>query len=235
MALQTFLESVNTNKFLGIEYHDTLNPKLWTKDERFRNQYKPELIRLAHRWMQFARLPEKAIRDITLVGGNCNYNYAKSSDLDLHILVDFSEMPFRDPDIMHEYIMGKKNEWSKFHPDCQIAGYPVEIYAQSLDEVTPRNQGVWSLTHDQWKIRPTNLHLDFAARDDLVAAVKGFMSQIDNMNDLETARQLKDQIKQMRSDSLRFGHEFANGTLIFKSLRNRGYLEKLSDWIKEHE
>lgn len=223
------------NEFLGLEYHDQLNPKLWNPDETLKSGIKEKLIPLAYRWLEFARLPKDAVLDITLVGGNANRNFSSLSDIDLHILVDPDKLPIKDPDMMHEYVMAKKNEWASLHPEIKLFGYPVEIYAQSIRESTPKEQGVYSLTNNQWKIRPNNLHIDYNERYDLVAGVKEFVDQINNVSDLETARELKMQLRDMRSQSLKYGSEFSRGNLIFKALRNRGDLERLSNWIKAHE
>ncbi|AGS81163.1 hypothetical protein [Caulobacter phage Cr30] len=223
------------NEFLKLEYHDQLSPKLWNSDQTLKEGIKERLIPLAISWMRFAKLPLESIVDITLTGGISNFNWTSLSDIDLHILVDFDKIPITDHEFLHEYIMGKKNEWSHEHDDITVEGFPVEIYAQDIRETTPREQGVYSLTNDQWNVKPKNLHIDYNERFDLVAGVKEFADQIRNVSDLATAKQLKQQIKDMRSQSLKYGSEFSRGNLIFKALRNRGDLLKLKNWIKEHE
>ncbi len=53
----------------------------------------------------------------------------------------------------------------------------------------------------------------------------------DNASD-DSIEILKDKIKKMRGDSIAKEGEFAFGNLIFKELRNAGYLDKLNDYKK---
>ena len=55
---------------------------------------------------------------------------------------------------------------------------------------------------------------------------------IDQQADSDAIDTLKDRIKSMRGDSIAQGGEFAFGNLVFKELRNSGYLDKLSDYDK---
>lgn len=223
------------NNILKLEYHSGLSKKIW-KDDTLRPELKQPLIRLAHEWMEFAKLPMDSITDITLTGGISNYNYTSLSDIDLHIIVDPKKLPFNDMEFAHEYIMDKKGEWSHTH-DSKLAGFPVEIYAQQEGE--PFNAGgVYSILNDRWIRHPVNLKLDFSNRDDLVFRVKDLSQEIadlEDRDDLETAIQLKQQIRDLRAGALRDGDEFTDGNLIFKALRNRGDLERLSKFISAHE
>ncbi|NBX28543.1 MAG: hypothetical protein EBR55_09930 [Chitinophagia bacterium] len=53
----------------------------------------------------------------------------------------------------------------------------------------------------------------------------------DNASD-DSIEVLKDKIKKMRGDSIAKEGEFAFGNLVFKDLRNAGYLDKLNDYKK---
>jgi hypothetical protein len=57
-------------------------------------------------------------------------------------------------------------------------------------------------------------------------------SQTDNLGDLNA---IKDRIKKLRSSGLQQGGEFSIENLAFKALRNLGYLEKLSNYMKNIE
>jgi hypothetical protein len=222
----------NRNSILKLEYHSGLSKKVW-KDDKLRPELRQPLLDFAREWMEFARLPLDSITDITLTGGMANFNYTSLSDLDLHIIVDEAKLPFSDTEFAHEYIMDKKNEWSHTR-DSKLAGFPVEIYAQQQSEPFSAG-GVYSITNNKWVRHPKNLKLDFSHRDDLVARVIDISSQIENINDLNTAVQLKEFIRDLRSQALRDGDEFSDGNLVFKSLRNRGDLDKLSMFIKNNE
>jgi len=66
----------------------------------------------------------------------------------------------------------------------------------------------------------------------LIQLVKDHMFAIDNIATLEQAKTLKDEIVKGRGEQLKIGGEFAIGNLLFKSLRNKGYLQKLTDFIQ---
>ena len=47
---------------------------------------------IAEKWAKFSKIPPKAVEDVVLTGGNANYNYTSQSDLDLHLILDFSKV-----------------------------------------------------------------------------------------------------------------------------------------------
>ena len=82
--------------------------------------------------------------------------------------------------------------------------------------------------------RPQHLDIDFENDYHLQKKVKFYMDMIDKMiedkaND-DSIDILKDKIKKMRGDSIAKEGEFAFGNLIFKELRNAGYIDKLNDY-----
>jgi len=52
--------------------------------------------------------------------------------------------------------------------------------------------------------------------------------------DTTEVQELKDQIKAMRGESISAKGEFGEGNLIFKELRNLGYLDKMNDYIESN-
>jgi hypothetical protein len=55
---------------------------------------------------------------------------------------------------------------------------------------------------------------------------------IENKSDQDAIQTLKKKLKMMRGDSIAQGGEFSFGNLVFKELRNLGYLDKLNDYEK---
>ena len=58
---------------------------------------------------------------------------------------------------------------------------------------------------------------------------------LNKSDDLDEFKKLKDKIREMRSSAIRKGGEFSIENLVFKELRNSGYLEKLSSYITKIE
>ncbi len=119
---------------LTLRYNQQLNPKIWV-GEAMRPEVIQGLVRIAEEWAEFANIPNSAIIDVVLVGGNANYNYTKYSDLDLHLIV--SKEDIADcPDLIDDYLRDKKQLWTLTH-NIQIYGHDVELYAQDRRDPTP--------------------------------------------------------------------------------------------------
>lgn len=217
---------------LTLMYHDKLNIKFWEGLE-LRKEVKSKLLEIAYKWSEFAKIPQEAIKDIILVGGNANYNYTRFSDLDLHLVVDKSEIA-NCPEILDDYLRDKKQLWALMH-DIKIYSHPVELYAQDISDGLPIGQGVYSILNDRWVKEPQKYEVNLS--DPLLfKKVHDMMQKIDDMidsqvDDYDVLKKLKDKIRDMRASAIQQGGEFALENLVFKELRNRGYLDKLSKYI----
>lgn len=222
---------------LSLEYHDELNQKLWDGEE-LKSEVQDKLLVIANRWKEFARIPSDAVHDIVITGGNVNFNYTALSDIDIHFLIDTYHLPISDPEMLQDYMKSKKDVWAKNH-DIKIKGYPIELYAQDVNKEIPVSQGLYSILNKQWVIKPKNQHLNFENDFGLKTKVEEVMRQIDNVIDhnesIETAKSVKRKITDMRGVSIQKSGEFAIENLVFKELRNRGYLQKITDYIKNNE
>ena len=223
-----------------LEYHDNLNPKIWDGLE-LKQEVRGKLLQIAEAWREFAKIHPDTIIDIILTGGNANYNYTQQSDLDLHLIInrgEFNNSPI-DRAFVDEYLQDKKILWTLTHGDINIYGYPVELYAQDIIEQPHMGQGVYSVIKNYWIQEPEYLSLDFESDPNLQDKVQFYKDMIDKMidqqADSDSIQTLKDRIKTMRGDSIAQGGEFAFGNLIFKELRNSGYLDKLSDYDKSRK
>lgn len=216
-----------------LEYHEQLNPKLW-KNDRLDSLVKRKLVDFARTWQKFAKIPDIAVKDIIMTGGNANYNYTPLSDIDVHIIVDKSRIA-KDNPLLDDYLHDKKLLWSLTHK-VSIFGYGIEPYAQSEGEKYPRGQGVYSLMKDDWVQKPENVQLDFSRDKHLARKVKYYKRVIDDMiaHKMDSAKfdSLRKKISTMRGEGISRGGEFAFENLVFKELRNEGYLDKMNDYQK---
>ena len=217
-------------------YHNKLNIKFWDEGS-LRAEVKEKLMQLGTKWAEFAKIPAEAVKDIILVGGNANYNYTRFSDLDLHLLVDKSQIA-DCPELLDDYLRDKKKLWALVH-DIKIYSHPVELYAQDVSDPLPANQGVYSLIKDTWIMEPRRVQVDLADPL-LLRKVRDMMEKIDDLieneaDDPDVLRKLQKKIRDMRASAIQQGGEFALENLVFKELRNRGYLDKLSNHIRHLE
>jgi len=217
-----------------LRYHDKLNPVVWDSEE-MKPEVRKHLLKVAEAWRDFSNIPKKAVRDVLFTGGNANYNYTKFSDMDVHLLVDKKDMPECDKEVIDDYLRDKKSLWALSH-DIKIHGYAVELYAQGVDEESSSDQGVFSLRNDKWVRKPKRQRVNlkdpyikkkFRHYADIIDCfVKG------KSEDVARMEALKERIREMRGSSIKAGGEFSVENLVFKELRNKGYLERLSDYIK---
>ena len=231
---------IKFSDFLGeqlitLEYHDKLNPDFWDGYE-LKPEVREKLIQIGHEWAEWANVPTHSIKDFVFVGGNANFNYTAKSDVDLHLLVDKSEIA-DCPEFLEDYFEDKKDLWASKH-DIKLYGHPVEIYAQDVGADFPAGQGVFSLTKNEWLAKPINKNVDL---NKIPAAPKAteLKDQIQNMikynTDDQTMKSFKETLKDMRSNSIAQEGEFGQGNLIFKELRNLGYLDKINQYIRSKQ
>ena len=76
-----------------IEYHETLNPKLWINNKLI-PEIKNKLIEIYQTFVNKLKENEIPIDviDVLLLGSNASYNYTNYSDIDLHIVTDFTDI-----------------------------------------------------------------------------------------------------------------------------------------------
>lgn len=213
-----------------VSYQETLNPAIW-KGEELKPEVKEKLLEAAKSFEKSLKIPTLKVDDIVLTGSAANYNWTSESDIDLHIVADLDQLRKDNPDILDNYLMAKKINWNNTH-DVKIYGIDVELYTQDKNE-KHTSTGVYSLLNDEWVIKPKHQRPKI---DDLSVRLKTaeLMNLIDkevdnNCDDLDEVEKIKEKIRKFRQSGLEKNGEFSVENLVFKTLRNNGYLEKLSD------
>ena len=175
------------------------------------------------------------IKDITFTGSLANYNYSMLSDIDLHILIDFKDLN-DDTSLVKDYFNAVKALWNLLH-NIKIKGYEVEVYVQ--DEFEPHfSSGVYSIINDEWIKKPV-YERAVIDNESIIKKSDSLMDQIDRAIDLiqkdkykeahDRAIMLGNKIKKFRKAGLETAGEYSVENLAFKTLRNNGYLGKLSN------
>jgi predicted nucleotidyltransferase len=228
------IDNINDIDTTKIQYHDKLLSDIWEND-KLKPNVKKALDKIAENFIGFLKLSENiSVKDIWFTGSLANYNYNEESDIDLHILIDYSDVE-GDEDFVREYFITKKNIWNDTY-DLKIFGHDVELYAQDFNEKHEAT-GIYSVMNDEWIKKPEYNKPDFD-RETIKKKTFDFMSKIDSietddsLSDEEKLNKLKvitEKIKQYRKLGLDKKGEFSTENLVFKLLRNNGYLEKVSD------
>jgi hypothetical protein len=223
MQIIEFEESINP-----VEYHDTLNPKLWDNNS-LDTEVRYKLMAIAMHFAKFLNVPKLNLRDITISGSNAAFGYAESSDLDLHLVVT---MPQDRPELAELYT-AKKNEYNFTH-DITVKGIDVELYVQDIQQ-PHRSAGIYSILNDRWLSKPK--HQPPTIRDqDVKSKARNYSARINaamRANDLNTARETMSDIRKLRQAGLEQGGEYSVENLAFKLLRARGKIDKFRRFINK--
>jgi hypothetical protein len=214
--------------------HRELNRKVWDLDNPSSPSLKPEikdaLLKIANEFYLFLNI-DAPIDDIIFTGSLANFNYTKLSDIDVHVLIDFSKVD-ENVDLVRSYMMSKKSIWNDEH-NIFVRGFEVEMYPQD-ENVTGqlRAAGVYSIVTDEWLSMPRilNSKIDLC---EVKTKAECIMYKIDDVL-RSTARlasidRLKKKIRDMRLSGLERSGEFSVENLVFKLLRGNGYIGKLYD------
>ena len=230
-------EDVDLSSF---EFHDELNKDFWNQEgERLDPEIRQKLIAIANDFWNSLEVGDAEYDDITFTGSLAAHNYSQFSDVDLHILVDFSDVDDKT-DLVREYFNAMKSIWNRLH-DILIKGYEVEIYVQDVND-PHEAQGLYSISNDEWIKKPVLDKQDFD-KDNVKKKAAGLMDQIDRLQPLidegkyeeaeKYADKLKEKIRKMRKTGLETVGAYSVENLAFKVLRRNDYLGKLSDAKRE--
>lgn len=130
----------------SFETKEKLNPKLWNENGELDPTVRKRLLTIAMDFYDSLNI-ETLPKDIIIIGSSAGYNWSKYSDIDLHLLMDFSEIN-DDIDLLKNYFNAKKITWSVQH-NITIRGYEVELYVQPTNEQNS-SDGVYSLVKNEW-------------------------------------------------------------------------------------
>ena len=201
-----------------------------------------KLLDIAQDFIEFLDVNWVKPEDTIVVGSIANYNWSRYSDIDLHIVMDYSKVDERKK-FVENYFQSKKKEWNDTHDKINIFGFPVELYVQDKDAENA-SSAVYSLDKNKWIKKPERA--TFTKKDIDSALIKkkasGIMTDIEKIEDAEKnsnddyknrklydkSSDLIDTITDTRKKSLSATKDEMNtDNLVFKVLRRNGYLDKL--------
>ena len=81
---------INVSSF---QLKDNLNPKIWDNDQSLNSRVRQHLEKIAKVFITKTKIPTGVISDIILTGSLAGYNWSNYSDVDLHVIVDYSKNP----------------------------------------------------------------------------------------------------------------------------------------------
>jgi len=210
-------------------YNSVLNPEIWTS-EVLKPEVVEKMLKIANSFYKDTEL-NVPIEDIYFLGSTAGYNWTPTSDIDLHILVDFSKI---DPnkELVKKYVDGLKNKWNQEH-DIHIGDHQVEVYIQDIKDVN-RSQAVYSVLNNQWVKKPTyqDIQVD---KETIKKKYNQYVDMINtaiNQGDMDLMKNIIKRLYDMREAGLSSGGEYSVENLVFKLLRSTGYISKLRQNVK---
>ena len=228
--------SIKNQKFTNsglLTPKNTLNPKIWT-DMEIDPEVQAQLEAIAQDVIKNMEI-NADVKDIIITGSSASYNWHSGSDIDLHILLDFTEID-KNLELVKRMLDQSRINWNKTH-DIFIRGHEVEIYFQDINE-PHESLGIWSILKEEWIAEPVQLKPELDLRtaekkaEHIAKAIDHAVETFeggDNLDAYEYATKIKKKIANLRSTGLSREGVYSPENLAFKMLRNSNYLEKLSN------
>ena len=217
----------------GFSINDQLEPQVWFKD-RLRAPVKKRLMAIAEDFVEGLPFPA-TIQDVRFTGSLANYNWSKYSDIDLHIVIDFTELDDNRA-LVKEMFDAKRLRWNELH-DIKIKDYDVEIYVEDTNE-EHSSSGIYSIMNDEWVQHPEQIDrsIDLETAKKKASDIEQQIASIDRLYDagefekvMRHVDRIKKKIRTMRQAGLDTeAMEFSPENIAFKLLRRNDLLDTLT-------
>lgn len=219
---------------------EELNSQFWSENKKLNPEVRKQLLLTARNFKQFLNLEDLSLQDklklidIRFTGSLAQYTWSQYSDVDLHLVFDFSSIEQEYLETTKQYLQARKALWNAQH-DVTIHGYDVEIYPEDVVEKHIA-AGLYSIAKDEWINKPVYKSLE-ADRNLIKQKVQGFLEIMDILGQeklspedlIKSINKLKDKIKKMRQAGLAREGEQSIENLVFKVLRRIGMLDNLEN------
>jgi len=228
---------MNKELLTSFEPQKELNPKIWEnkgKKYTINSEVRKKLLETSNLFIDFLGI-DILVTDIIMIGSLTNYNWSKYSDIDLHIVLNYSQFPENTKELYVEFFDLKKIVFNQKH-NIKLFGYDVECFVQDETEVA-FSSGVYSILYDMWVNEPKKEEMQNVDVDLIKEKSKQWMKIIDGVVDnikdespdeiKSIVKKYKEKLKKFRSCGLEKGGEMSVENLVFKLLRRNGYIEKL--------
>lgn len=211
----------------AINFHDELNPLLFDENNKLKPNIKKQLEIITDDFIEFMGIPDLAVEDVIITGSNVAFTYTPHSDIDLHLLVDFAELP--DSDVYKELFNAKKSLYNDTY-DITIRDIPVELYVQDTAQAHT-SLGEYSLMQDKFTRFPKKqrANLDEISTEHKFERLEELCLKGLKSKDIDQVNNVLDIIKRYRQAGLDQKGEFGPENLAFKAIRSKGYFQALFD------
>mgnify|MGYP006076887877 FL=1 len=228
-------EDIPSEVINSFNIQDTLVTDVW-ENNKLKPEIREKLLTIAQDFFDSLELPEGTVlKDIKLTGSLANYNWSKFSDVDLHLVLDYSQIADNE-EFARDYFLAKKSIWNQTH-DIDMFGYPVEVYVEDENDDHTAS-GLYSILNDKWINEPV-LNKIVIDKEDIKSKAEGYLTQLPQIEALfnngeyqkviDSVDSIKEKLRNMRSSGLLKGGEYSVENLAFKVLRRTDFVEQLNN------
>lgn len=211
-------------------YNSTLCPDLWDVNKHLNAEIRSHLIQLATDFYEKTKFVAPII-DIWLMGSIANYNWTADSDVDVHIIIDFSQLQMPH-ETASKVAKTAGAQWNSEH-EVTVKGHKVEINIQSVKAEKPYVKGIYSLSKDTWIREPQhlNVNVDHSVIQAKYGGMQKYVETAIASGNREEMKKAKDFLDAFRQYGLDNGGELSTENIVYKILRSKGMIGKLKDAI----
>lgn len=232
--------SMNDINLNPLEPKPQLNPRFWING-KLNSKVRLKLMDIADDFIQTLNVKWVKPLDVVFTGSLANYNWTKYSDIDIHVIMNYEEV-YKNVEFVKEYFEMKKYSWAQDHDSLRIYGFPVELYVEDSNDAA-NSSGVYSIERNKWIVEPKPFDDNEFDEQYVKKTAAKLMTQVDELSDMidstddeykmdvlsKKVKRLNDKVKFIRQKSLKKDGEMGNGNIIYKAMRNAGYIDKLWD------
>lgn len=219
---------------------DSLENHIWNEDGSLDLSVRRSLLDISDDFWESCNIRWVKPKTVLLTGSICNFNWSEFSDVDVHVVVDFSEI-HENNEFVQEYFDEKKNDWNNTHENLNVYGFPVEMYVEDIDAETA-SSAIYDLWENKWLKKPKegNIEPIKLNKYGIKQVASDLMTQVDDLCDifekehdkhkLEEIHDEADRISKLFKDIRKVGlkkGESGSGNIVYKVARRMGYLDKL--------
>ena len=248
--MERCIDKLNENITLEIEpeeisldsfkVRDYLENHIWSEDGSLDLGVRNALLDISDDFWESCNIRWVKPKTVLLTGSICNFNWSEFSDVDVHVVVDFSEI-HENKEFVQEYFDDKKNDWNNTHDNLTVYGFPVEMYVEDI-EANTTSSGIYDLWKNEWLKKPKEGNVEpiklnkygiKKVASDLMTQVDDLCDMFDGEHDKHKLEEISDEadrisklFKKIRKVGLKKG-ESGSGNIVYKVARRMGYLDKL--------
>lgn len=220
-----------------------LHPDIFGKDGMMHSRIRLRLLDIADDFVRSLELKWVKPLDVVVTGSISNYNWSEFSDVDIHIIYDFSKI-YNKTEFVKDYFDAKKIAWNTAHDELTIKGFPVEISVEDVKSPA-KSSGIYSLEKNKWVEEPEEMDDSKLDTDrikkfcaDKMNEMDAIFSKMDKEKDRQKLERLTkklesvyDELKGMRKKGLASKEmEMSEGNIIWKVIKHSGYIDKCWDY-----